>query len=676
MSIEILGKIKNIWHSAVHIGVNDALDSRERRRVIYINYICMFLMVYATIRSMLSIQDPSYCLKIFALNFAVVGILILNHFHFYIAAKFYLFIAFNITVFIFSYFYLGGFHGGCFVVLLASVPWPYMLFDIKQKNNILICLAIFFISFTLLVVLQYVHPLPLNVRLNFEVVRISAVFLTIFTLLMLTWYFNASNAAAEEKLKREKEKSDAANQAKSLFLANMSHELRTPLNAILGFSELMKRDKYVTQKQLRNLEIIGHSGEHLLSLINNVLEFSKIEAGQFDLNHENFNFQDFLLGLEDMFRLKARQKNLSLHFHRETDVPGVICADQNKLRQILINLLGNAVKFTHHGQIRLNVRSQRADEKKEGKYRLFFEVADTGIGIAKKQHDKIFDAFFQATEQQTVHQGTGLGLPITQSYVHMMGGNMLVYSELGKGTTFSFDIPVEPIGADPIGPTASGGRVIGLTPGKQPPRQLVVEDNPLNRELLVKLLQEVGFEVREAVNGQEAIDVWKQWKPDVIWMDMRMPVMDGYEAANRIKGQTMGSDSDTVIIALTANAFETERRKALVKGCDDFIRKPFRENEIFEMLSIHLGVEFVYDAKEERKISSTAITDSDMHQAIDTLPETLRSEFKAAVDRVDFDKTVILLEGIQAENEALANALAEPVNGYQFDILQKLFKSV
>lgn len=477
-----------------------------------------------------------------------------------------------------------------------------------------------------------------------------------------------------EELNIAKNSAESANRAKSTFLANMSHELRTPLNAILGFSELMSRDRQLSSDQLGNLETIGKSGEHLLSLINDMLELSRIEAGQVVLHLESFDLHQFLIGLEKMFHLRVRQKGLSLNFDRHRAVPQFIRADHGKLHQVLINLLDNAVKFTEKGGISLKVSCSETgkETEKEEVSSLVFKVIDTGVGIAPDAQDSIFDAFSQVDNLLPSNQGVGLGLSISRNFVNMMGGSLEVRSDISKETTFSFDLPVKLADEADRESSYLTRRVAGLATGQANFRLLVVEDNENNRNLLVKLLQNVGFAVREAINGQEAVELWKEWQPHLIWMDMRMPVMDGYQATSEIKASHKGKD--TVIIALTAKVFEKDRVKILEHGVDDFLRKPFREKDIFEMISRHLGVEYTYEAQDEHIISSTMISKDEMQKAFNQLPENLRSDFRPAVDRIDFDKTMTIINRIRELDQTLADALAELLNSYRFDNLQRLFE--
>ncbi len=668
--------LKKFWHKITHIGISEALEPREALRVSYVNYITLVAILYILVRTIVSLPNWSYSIKLFGMLFFVALILILNYYHFHTAAKIFAFFIWVTLVSIFSYLFLGGFYGGAFVVLFSAVPWPFMLFDIKQKNYIVLCLGYLFLLFTMLVVLQYVYPLPVNAQLNSDVVRISTTVLTILFLLLITWFFHSTSVALEEKLLKEKEKSEAANRAKSEFLANMSHELRTPLNAILGFSQLMRRDPGISPEQLANIETINRSGEHLLSLINDVLEFSKIEAGRIVVNPENFDLYRLLLGLEEMFRLRARQKELTLDVVRDNNIPQYIRADANKLRQILINLLGNAVKFTESGGITLQVTKRETNRKSQTDgCCLQFEVVDTGVGIPSEEQSKIFDAFFQTDSRRSSIQGTGLGLPISWQFVKLLGGELAVNSEAGKGTKFSFDIPVELVNGAGTESFQLTQRVIGLADGQPVFRLMVVEDNDDNRNLLVKLLQSAGFEVRDAANGQDAVKIWEEWRPHLIWMDMRMPIMDGYQATTLIKNAPGGEE--TVIIALTASAFEEDRLKVIEHGCNDFVRKPFRAHEIFERIIKHLGVRYVYAEEDESRKSldpGEKMSDEILATFINDLPEEVVAKLKEATVSSDADMIDAMIEEIRSENVQLAEALTGMAGNYAYDRILALFQ--
>ena len=489
----------------------------------------------------------------------------------------------------------------------------------------------------------------------------------------------SARVQAQEELHKARRAAEDANRAKSDFLANMSHELRTPLNAILGFSQLMTRDSSLTSEQRENLETIGRSGEHLLGLINDVLELSKIEAGRVALQEESFDLHRLLDGLEEMFHLRALEKGLMLIFDRAPDVPQYLRADEGKLRQVLMNLLGNAVKFTREGGVTLRVGMKGKEPLRDTQDRpwsLIFEVEDTGPGIAPEELDAVFDPFTQTASGQKSHEGTGLGMPISRQFVRLMGGDLTLSSELGTGSLFRFDVQVQLADAAEV-PTAQPKRwVIGLEPDQRaadggPYRLLVVEDREANRRLLVKLLEPMGFELREAVNGQEGIEVWQRWKPHLIWMDMRMPVMDGYEAAQRIKATTQGQA--TVIVALTASAFDSDRAMILSGGCDDYVRKPFREEEIFDTLAKHLGVRFVYEeGAQATGVAAKAAEGTLTTAALAALPADWVTKLHQAATQLEADLILDLLGQIREQHAPLADALESLVHDFRFDTILAL----
>ena len=476
---------------------------------------------------------------------------------------------------------------------------------------------------------------------------------------------------------------DAANRAKSEFLASMSHELRTPLNAILGFTQVLNSDSRLCQEQQQHIQIIHRSGEHLLALINNILEMSKIEAGQITFTENSFDLNKLLDTLEEMFRLKASSKGIKLIFDRMTEIPQYVKTDESKLRQVLINLLSNAIKFTELGGVQVRVQGADRDRIELSPVnqasRLYFEVEDTGLGIAPEELDLLFEPFAQTEAGRQSQQGTGLGLPISQKFVQMMGGTLTVNSTIDRGSTFAFDIQIQPGDRGEIDDQTKSLKVIGLAPDQPQYRILVVEDRLENRMLLIKMLSRWGFEeVREATNGEEALELFYSWQPHLIWMDMQMPVMDGYEATQKIKADPLGEN--TKIVALTASAFEEDRKEILSVGCDDFVRKPFQESELIAKMEQHLGVSYLYEETEPSTESESAAVTSESEDTIkfylsQMSPEWVSRVYLAAEECSD-EMIFELLGEIPPENALLADTLTKLANNFLFDEIMDLTKAM
>lgn len=482
---------------------------------------------------------------------------------------------------------------------------------------------------------------------------------------------------------RSRQQAEMANRTKTVFLANMSHELRTPLNAIIGFSELMNRDQNFSAKQKENLSIINHSGNYLLDLINDVLELSKIEAGKNALLETSFDFYETLDSVVKMMRLRLEKKNLQLVFDLNDDVPRYIISDERKLRQVLLNLLGNAVKFTDHGGVALRVRQEngKRERPESGEIILQFEVEDTGPGISLEEKGRIFEAFTQAQGGWDKKEGTGLGLSISRQFVEQLGGEIQVSSKAGKGTVFGFTIKAKPgVAAESVSPWPAR-KMVGLkskeaTPADQQYRILVVDDHKANRSLLQLLLEQTGFLVRTAENGEQAVELDQAWKPHLIWMDIRMPVMDGYEATRLIrKARESESLEQPIIIALTASVFQQDREAVIAAGCDDFVRRPFSESDIWDKMSEHLGVEFVYgNLNDTGDKPESALDEEAIAAGINSLPQDIQVRFAKAAEEADYDVALKLISRIKEKNVPLAEFLSALLDSYHFDKLQKYFE--
>ncbi len=479
---------------------------------------------------------------------------------------------------------------------------------------------------------------------------------------------------AEEELRLAKRAAEDASRAKSVFLANMSHEIRTPMNAILGFAQLLRRDPALTEQQNQQVSTIMRSGEHLLAVITDVLEYSKIESGRLTVEESTFDLRDVLRDLDAMFRLRAEAKNVLLQL---VDLGGAehhrIVSDETKLRQVLVNLVANALRFTEQGSVAVRV-SVSAGPQDPTLLRLVVEVEDSGPGIAPEEIPRLFQAFEQTESGRRSSSGTGLGLAISRRFAEVLGGTLDVSSELGKGSIFRLEIPVRAGVADASAPKAVPRHVTGLEAGQAAVRVLVVDDEADNRAFLEALVGPVGFDVRTAENGAQAVLEYEAWAPQLVLMDLRLPGLDGTEAIRRIRG--LDRAGATKIIVVTAAAFKEDRQRALDAGADDYLSKPFREEALFGKIQALLGVRYTFG----EYMTPLTSTVSDPPQAgsadqLAALPSGLVADLQHAALAADHDRIMELCEQAEEHSPGLARQLRGLAAAFAYKSVLSLLES-
>ncbi len=480
-----------------------------------------------------------------------------------------------------------------------------------------------------------------------------------------------------EELTKAQEQAEAAVRAKNAFLSHMSHELRTPLNAILGFSRLMERNPNLTEAQSENLRLIYQSGKNLLQLINDVLEMSKIDTGNAKLDITVIDLPQLMQGVAVMFKSRAADQGLTFSLNLAPDIPSHVRCDEHKLQQIIINLLSNSLKFTRSGGIELDVRCAceatpdmaTGTGSAQGPCDVTFEVRDTGAGIAAEDLERIFDPFFKARATVTSTRGTGLGLTISRNFARLMGGDITAANRKDQGACFTFRVSLEVATAGEALPEEEPERIVGIAPGSKAYRVLVVDDDLMSRMLLSELLTDVGFEVEKAEDGEKAVELFSEWMPDIVFMDMRMPVMDGLSATRHIKATDKGLQ--TPVIALTGQTFEKERQTILSAGCDAYLAKPLEEQQLFDLLTKHLKVEFI----RKKSISSVEAPNKDAQITIGEmaqLPVPFLTELRKTALELDLEKLKGQLDQIQSAYPALGASLLNLSSNFRFEEIYNL----
>lgn len=462
----------------------------------------------------------------------------------------------------------------------------------------------------------------------------------------------------ERKLKQATEDAIAANLSKSTFLSNMSHEIRTPMNAILGYSQLLQDDDNLTKAQQESLKTINKSGAHLLELINDILDMSKIEAGRVTLNLSDFNLIVLLKEVEELFKIKANQKNIDLSFTIAKNVPAVIYADESKIKQVIINLIGNSLKFTSEGFVKVSVEKLKNNE-------LQIKIKDTGKGILKEEQEAIFRPFEQAQKGRQTEGGTGLGLAISRKFSNLMEGDITIESEYGEGAEFTFSFKYLEGNESVLKIDNKESQVASLSPEMMGLKVAIVDDRFENRDILYKKLNPLGFDTRMAENGKEAVELYKEWKPDIILMDVVMPVMNGVEATRQIL--KIAGNHEVKIFVVSASALESEQKEIMEIGATVFIKKPVMFNLLLAEMHNKAGVKFIYKEEKKKEIIKNSIPSD--------VPEHLKTKFLEASEEGDFTLLQDLLETLEKETGKSFQFIEDSINEMEFEAIINWLKS-
>jgi signal transduction histidine kinase/CheY-like chemotaxis protein len=507
---------------------------------------------------------------------------------------------------------------------------------------------------------QFLWPIVLGARPIKDSADVVGMAVFAFNGLLISGLAEAMHRAQRRALLARR-KAEEANQAKSIFLANMSHELRTPLNAVLGFSALLRREPDITPERAAHLDVITRSGEHLLSLIDAVLDMAKIESGRAVLDESSVSVHELIRDVEVLLSPQAAEKGLTLTSNCGPDIPRALRADATRLRQVLINLVGNAIKYTDAGTVSLSatLRGTAAD----GRVRVRIEVTDTGPGLTVEEQSRVFAPFVQLSRAGRVASGCGLGLAISRQNVELMGGRIGVVSKPGEGSVFFAETPFT-VAHDAVRSTdGDRGPVTGLVDGRPALTVLIADDAADNRRLLRCMLEPLGCDVREVDNGADAVREATAWQPEVVLMDVRMPVMDGLEATRRIRD--VAGARRPVMIGLTAHALDDERRAVVAAGCDGCLGKPLREDDLFDAIERHLGGRFVRADVACPPDSTTTLLPPGAEEFAVLEPEEMRA-LAEAVESLDRDECTDAIERIRSSHPDLAVRLEMMVRDIRF----------